>query len=67
MTIICFVTSDFLITSNLAFFLIFRFALIYQLTKPVVKKTATESAIAADGTKVTSNEEKHSKDSSGTG
>ena len=45
----------------------FRFALVYQLTKPVVKKTATQSSIPDSGTKIASKDTKPSEDGSGTG
>jgi len=44
-----------------------RFALVYQLTKPVIKKTATQSSIPDSGTKIASKDTKPSEDGSGTG
>ena len=44
-----------------------RFALIYQLTKPVVKKATTQTSTPDSGTKVPAKDTKPSENSSGTG
>ena len=44
-----------------------RFALVYQLTKPVIKKTMTQSSIPDVGTKVASKDTKPSEDNTTAG
>ena len=56
-------SSDF----KFSFFYFTRFALIYQLTKPVVKKATTQTSTPDGGTKVPATDKKPSEDSSGTG
>ena len=56
-----------LLLSKFVHFKFLRFALVYQLTKPVIKKTATQSSIPDSGTKIASKDTKPSEDGSGTG
>jgi len=45
-----------------------KFALVYQLTKPIIKKTMTQQSIPdSSNTKVASKDTKPSEDGSGTG